>query len=212
MKILLPFVLLVELTTSLLAHDFYSLPANFIVAPRTRIEVWLQNGDSFPDSESAPVLARVKDAELHLAAGRVPIEGLKVVGNRAVGFVEATSSPGLVFLAARTAPNFIQLESDKALDYFKEEGLDDVIKWRLAHGEAKKPSRALQDIDLRVGGNIQKLRKQKGITQDQLAEISGLNRAHVYRLESGRQSMTLRTLKIIADALEVRPTQFLTGF
>lgn len=71
---------------------------------------------------------------------------------------------------------------------------------------------ALQDIDLKVGGNIQKLRKQKGITQDQLAEMSGLNRAHVYRLETGRQSMTLRTLKIIADALGVRPTQLLKGF
>jgi transcriptional regulator with XRE-family HTH domain len=71
---------------------------------------------------------------------------------------------------------------------------------------------ALQDIDLRVRGNIQKLRKQKGITQDQLAELSGLNRAHVYRLETGRQSMTLRTLKIIGDALEVRPTQLLKGF
>jgi len=69
----------------------------------------------------------------------------------------------------------------------------------------------LQDIDLTVGGNIQKLRKKKGITQDQLAEVSGLNRAHLYRLESGRQSMTLRTLKIIADALGVRATHLLKG-
>jgi XRE family transcriptional regulator, regulator of sulfur utilization len=70
----------------------------------------------------------------------------------------------------------------------------------------------LQDINARAGENIQKARKKKGMTQDQLAEISGLNRAHLYRLESGRQSMTLRTLKILADALGVRPTQLLKGF
>jgi XRE family transcriptional regulator, regulator of sulfur utilization len=60
------------------------------------------------------------------------------------------------------------------------------------------------DIQLAVAEKIKKLRKAKGITQDQLAELSGLNRTHVYRLESGKQSMTLRTLKIIADTLGVK--------
>jgi len=55
-----------------------------------------------------------------------------------------------------------------------------------------------------VADRIKKIRKAKGITQEELAELSGLNRTHLYRLESGRQSMTLRTLKLIADALEVR--------
>jgi len=51
---------------------------------------------------------------------------------------------------------------------------------------------------------IQELRKKKGFTQDQFAVRAGLNRTHLYRLESGRQSITLRTLKIVADALEIR--------
>jgi transcriptional regulator with XRE-family HTH domain len=37
-----------------------------------------------------------------------------------------------------------------------------------------------------------------------LAELTGLNRVHLYRLENGKQSMTLRTLKLIADTLGVR--------
>lgn len=48
------------------------------------------------------------------------------------------------------------------------------------------------------------MRLAKGITQDQLADLTGLNRVHLYRLESGKQSMTLRTLKLIADTLGVR--------
>ena len=39
--------------------------------------------------------------------------------------------------------------------------------------------------------------------QDKLADQAGLNRVHLYRLENGKQSMTLRTLKLIADALDV---------
>lgn len=62
----------------------------------------------------------------------------------------------------------------------------------------------MQDINRLVGERIRTLRRRKGITQDQLAELTGLNRVHLYRLENGRQSMTLNTLKIIADTLEVR--------
>ena len=55
-----------------------------------------------------------------------------------------------------------------------------------------------------MGERIKTIRKAKGFTQDQLSEQTGLNRAHLYRLESGKQSMTLRTLKLIADTLGVR--------
>jgi transcriptional regulator with XRE-family HTH domain len=51
---------------------------------------------------------------------------------------------------------------------------------------------------------IKKLRLRKGITQDGLADLAGLNRTHLYRLESGKQSVTLRTMVIIAEALGVR--------
>jgi transcriptional regulator with XRE-family HTH domain len=61
----------------------------------------------------------------------------------------------------------------------------------------------LQDIEKSVGRRIRQTRKRKGITQDQLAEMAGLDRVHLYRLETGRQSMTLRTLKLVADALDV---------
>jgi transcriptional regulator with XRE-family HTH domain len=69
----------------------------------------------------------------------------------------------------------------------------------------------LQDIQLLVADRIKKIRKAKSLTQDQLAELAGLNRTHLYRLESGKQSMTLRTLKIIADALGVKVGALVKG-
>jgi len=62
----------------------------------------------------------------------------------------------------------------------------------------------LQDVQKAVGRRIKAIRGRKGVTQDQLAELAGLNRVHLYRIETGRQSMTLRTLKIMADALDVK--------
>jgi transcriptional regulator with XRE-family HTH domain len=62
----------------------------------------------------------------------------------------------------------------------------------------------LQDIEQVVGKRIRTIRQARGITQDQLADRTGLNRVHLYRLETGKQSMTLRTLKLIADTLGVR--------
>ena len=53
---------------------------------------------------------------------------------------------------------------------------------------------------------------EKGWTQEELAWRAGLNRTHLYRLENGLQSMTLVTLKTIADTLEVRVVQLLKGF
>jgi DNA-binding XRE family transcriptional regulator len=66
----------------------------------------------------------------------------------------------------------------------------------------------LQDIEKQVGKRIQALRRRKGLTQDEFANLAGLNRTHVYRLETGQQSITLRTMKIIADALDVRVKGF----
>ena len=51
---------------------------------------------------------------------------------------------------------------------------------------------------------IREIRQGKGLTQDEFAVLAGLDRTHVYRLESGKQSVTLRTLKVIADALHVK--------
>jgi transcriptional regulator with XRE-family HTH domain len=60
------------------------------------------------------------------------------------------------------------------------------------------------DVQKLVGQRIKAIRAKKGLTQDQLAELSGLNRVHLYRIETGRQSMTLRTLQLIAVALDVK--------
>lgn len=71
--------------------------------------------------------------------------------------------------------------------------------------------RLLQDIERIVGERISELRAKKAWSQDEFAHRAGLNRTHVFRLERGLQSMTLSTLKTVADTLEVRMVELLAG-
>ena len=54
-----------------------------------------------------------------------------------------------------------------------------------------------------TGGKIRDLRKERGLNQDQLAELANLNRVTIAKYESGRVEPGAQALSRIADALEV---------
>ncbi len=54
-----------------------------------------------------------------------------------------------------------------------------------------------------VGKNIQKLRKSKGKSQEQLAEICGMHRTYIGSVERGERNISLLNLEKIANALDV---------
>lgn len=54
-----------------------------------------------------------------------------------------------------------------------------------------------------TGEKIRDLRKERGLNQDQLAELASLNRVTIAKYESGRVEPGAHALSRIADALEV---------
>lgn len=60
-------------------------------------------------------------------------------------------------------------------------------------------------MDMRklVGSNAARIRKEKGLTQEQLAERCGLSQQYLSKLERGRRNPTIVTLYEIANALGV---------
>ena len=54
-----------------------------------------------------------------------------------------------------------------------------------------------------TGEKIRELRKERGLNQDQLAELASLNRVTIAKYESGRVEPGAHALSRIADALEV---------
>ena len=55
-----------------------------------------------------------------------------------------------------------------------------------------------------IGKRIAELRKERKLSQVDLALKTGLDKGHIARIELGRYSVGLDTLQKIADALEVK--------
>lgn len=63
-----------------------------------------------------------------------------------------------------------------------------------------------KDICVTVGRKIAELRDKRGMTQQVLADLAGIERSHLARLELGDREAGLRMLEKIADALGI-PTR-----
>ena len=61
-------------------------------------------------------------------------------------------------------------------------------------------SKSISEI---FGGNVQKYRKEKQISQEKLAEMAGIHRTYVGMIERAEKNITLRNMEKIAKALGV---------
>lgn len=59
------------------------------------------------------------------------------------------------------------------------------------------------DYFKKVGQNIKKIRLEKGIKQIDLAYACDFERQNMQRIEAGKTNVTLKTLLLISEALEV---------
>jgi len=74
----------------------------------------------------------------------------------------------------------------------------------LAHGPMPRSGKKdLENRTQHLGQKIRELRAFKSMTQEQLAELSGLPQSHISRLEVGKHSPSHATLEKIAAALGV---------
>ena len=59
------------------------------------------------------------------------------------------------------------------------------------------------DIRKLVGDNFARIRREKGLTQEQVEEISGFSQQYISGLEKGRRNPTIVSLYELALALDV---------
>ena len=65
------------------------------------------------------------------------------------------------------------------------------------------------DICVRLGRQLRKLRTDRGWNQSYLAEISGIGRVHISELENGRREAGLRILEMLAVSFEISLSELL---
>lgn len=59
-----------------------------------------------------------------------------------------------------------------------------------------------KEITKRVGANIRQLRKNRGLSMEQLAYLLDSNKQNIYKIENGLYCPTIATLLFISNALE----------
>lgn len=60
-----------------------------------------------------------------------------------------------------------------------------------------------------IGKKTRKLREAKNLTLEQLADLVGTDRQHIWNIEAGRKNITLDYLDKIATALQVSQNEFI---
>ena len=66
----------------------------------------------------------------------------------------------------------------------------------------------MKSIKKRLGARIKEIRRDKGLTQEELSEKIGIDPKHLSRIEVGRGFPSLDTLSIMADVLGVEMKDF----
>lgn len=59
------------------------------------------------------------------------------------------------------------------------------------------------DIEKRFGAKLAYIRKSKKLSQMKLAELVNMNFNYIGQIERGEANVTIKTMRILADALDV---------
>lgn len=64
------------------------------------------------------------------------------------------------------------------------------------------------EIRVQFGNRLTKLRKERKMTQDKLAELSELTRVYISGIEQGKRNVSLEVIAQLAKALDIKISQF----
>ena len=78
----------------------------------------------------------------------------------------------------------------------------------MSPAKLRKPSKSLIGT---FAENIRRMRHERGLSQEELADICGLHRTYVGSVERGERNVTLSSLELLAKALGVPVIDLLTS-
>jgi DNA-binding XRE family transcriptional regulator len=111
-------------------------------------------------------------------------------------------------LALEGVPKRVAIPSTDVVEVHLQGGRVEKVAWDLARryldpGERARPRAEAGRGQRALGERVFALRSMSGITQDELARMSGINRVTIARIESGEQLPRYQTLRALAEGLGV---------
>jgi transcriptional regulator with XRE-family HTH domain len=58
-------------------------------------------------------------------------------------------------------------------------------------------------VNQKLGKNLKRIRNEKGVTQEKLQELSGLDRGYISGVERGVRNPSIRNIERLAKALKI---------
>lgn len=69
----------------------------------------------------------------------------------------------------------------------------------------------MENIKLAFGLRVKELRLEKGLSQEKLANLAGVDRTYMTQVENGKRNISIENIKKICGALNVSMKNFFDG-
>lgn len=76
----------------------------------------------------------------------------------------------------------------------------------------RKKDKELDENLVKLGLHIRKLRRERGMTQKQVSELTGLSVSSISRIENGKQDPLFPVIALFALAFNLKISEFFKGF
>lgn len=158
------------------------------------------------DSPIESVVELVERESPSLVGLSVTIEEFLPNATATVAAIKRLPEPPVVVVggAAASAGNI------QGADFSSVDAIE-AVNWTQDHFGLDESSISFEVMLVELGSRIQSLRKDRGLSQQGLANEAGLDRSYVSAVEHGKQNVSFATLKGISDALGVGVADLISG-
>ena len=161
------------------------------------------------DTPSDAILEIVKSNEPDLLCLSVTLPDQVDAAEETVRIVKSTVPSTAIIVGGRAISQNGSHNSLESADYVTSDPVT-ALKWTAEQFDLGISAKTIQAMLAELGGRIQHFRKEKGLSQQQLATASQLDRSYVSAVEHGKQNVSFATLKNLSDALDVNIAELIT--
>ena len=161
------------------------------------------------DTPSDAILEIVKSNEPDLLCLSVTLPDQVDAAEETVRIVKNTFPSTAIIVGGGAISKNGSRNSLESADYVTSDPVT-ALKWTAEQFDLGISAKTIQAMLAELGGRIQHFRKEKGLSQQQLATASQLDRSYVSAVEHGKQNVSFATLKNLSDALDVNIAELIT--